>query len=224
MQAFGKRWEASPDNLSKFLQMRSKLRDDTNISKARSKPEAAHKILSIGQPTEIKLAVLDLNRLVIGMREELRGLLREDIIFDISELSTGRCLVSADRGEMRDLVFHLVLDARDAMPHGGSLSIVIERRRIDEGQTSTPVEPAGDCVMVAVRDSPTKESAEIPERADFRIVKGRGLSLAASYDAIKRCGGHIGVSRCGRETIIRIYLPRLASPRSFQAAFGSASR
>jgi len=205
--------------------MRNKLRDNANISKARSKPEAAHKILSIGQPTEINLAVFDLNKLVIGMREELRGLLREDITFDISELSTERCLVNADRRRMRDLVFHLVLDARDAMPHGGSLSIVIERRRIDKAHMSTHLEPTGDYVMMAVGDISTEEeSAEIPERADFRIVKGRGLSLAASYDAIKRCGGHIGVSRCGGETVIRIYLPRLASPRSFQAAFGSASR
>ena len=204
--------------------MRNKLRDNANISKARSKPEAAHKILSIGQPTEINLAVFDLNKLVIGMREELRCLLREDITFDTSELSTERCLVNADRGQMRDLVFHLVLDARDAMPHGGSLSIVIERRRIDKAHMSTPLEPTGDYVMVAVRDIPTEESAEIPERGDFRIVKGRGLSLAASYDAIKRCGGHISVSRRAGETVVRIYLPRLASPRSFQAAFGSASR
>jgi signal transduction histidine kinase len=204
--------------------MRSKLRDNANISKARSRPYAAHRILSIGRPTEINLAVFDLSKLVIGMREELRGLLREDITFDISELSTERCLVNADRGQMRDLVFHLLMDAQDAMPHGGSLSIVIERRRIDNAHMSTPLEPTGDHVMVAVRDRPTEESAEIPERGDFRIVKGRGLSLAASYDAIKRCGGHIGVSRRAGETVVRIYLPSPASPRSFQAVFGSASR
>ena len=76
--------------------MRNKLRDNANISKARSKPEAAHKILSIGQPTEINLAVFDLNKLVIGMREELRCLLREDIAFDSSELSIERCVVTAN--------------------------------------------------------------------------------------------------------------------------------
>jgi len=75
-----------------------------------------------------------------------------------------------------------------------------------------------------VRDSPTEENAEIPERGDFRIVKGRGLSLAASYDAIKPCSGHISVSRRASDTVVRIYLPRLVSPRSFQAAFGSESR
>jgi signal transduction histidine kinase len=203
--------------------MRNKLRNDATISKARIKPEAAHKILSIGQPTEIDLAVFDLNRFVNGMRDELRGLLRENIRFDISGLSAERCLVKADRGQVRDLVFHLVLDARDAMPHGGSLSVVIERRRIDEADKSAPFEPAGDYVMVAVRDCPAGEGAENIECGDFRIVKGRGLSLAASYDAIKRCGGHIGVFRCGGDTVVRIYLPRLASPRS-PSAFGSASR
>ena len=194
--------------------MGNQLRDRAHISKARRKPGADRRILSIGQPRETKLAVFDLNRLAIGMRDELCGLLREDITFDISGPPAERCLVKADRCQVRDLVFHLVLDAQDAMPHGGSLSIVIERRRIVEAGMSTTFEPAGDYVMVAVRDCPTKESAEIPERGDFRIVKGRGLSLAASYDAIKRCGGHVGVSRCGGDTIIRIYLPRLASPRS----------
>jgi signal transduction histidine kinase len=213
-----------PDHFSRISIMGNQLRDSANISKARSKPEADYRILSIGQPTEIDLAVFDLNRLVNGMRDELRGLLREDIRFDVSGLSAERCLVKADRCQVRDLVFHLVLDAQDALPHGGSLSMVIERRRIDKADMSTPLEPTGDYVMVAVHDIPTEESAEIPERGDFRIVKGRGLSLAASYDAIKRCGGHISVSRRAGETVVRIYLPRLASPRSFQAAFGSASR
>ena len=53
------------------------------------------------------MAVFDLNKLVIGMREELRGLPREDITFNISDLSTERCLVNADRRQMRDLVFLL---------------------------------------------------------------------------------------------------------------------
>jgi len=203
--------------------MRNKLRDNANISKARSKPEAAHRILFIGK-MEINLAVFDLNKLVIGMREELRCLLREDITFDTSELSTERCLVNADRGQMRDLVFHLVLDARDAMPHGGSLSIVIERRRIDKAHINTPLEPTGDYVIVAVRDSPTEESAEISERGDLGIVKGRGLSLAASYDAIKRCGGHISVSRCAGETVVKIYLPTPGVAAILSGGFGSAWR
>jgi hypothetical protein len=180
--------------------------------------KAAHRILSIGQPTQINLAVFDLNRLVIGMREELRGLLREDITFNISDLSTERCLVNADRRQMRDLVFHLVLDALDAMPPGGSLSIVIERRRSDKTHTSTPLEPTGDHVMVAVRDSPTEKSAEIPERGDFRIVKWGGLSLAVSYYAIKRCGGISASPAVPARLSSRSTCPRLASPRSFQVA------
>ena len=59
--------------------MINKLRDNAKISKAGSTPKAAYRILSIDQPPQINLAVFDLNKLVIGMREELRGLLREDI-------------------------------------------------------------------------------------------------------------------------------------------------
>lgn len=104
------------------------------------------------------------------------------------------------------------------MPHGGSLSIVIERRRSDKNHTSTPLEPTGDHVMVAVRDSPTEKSAEIPERGDFRIVKGSGLSLAASYDTIKRCGGISESPAVSARLSSRSTCLRLASPRSFQAA------
>lgn len=167
------------------------------------------------------MVVLDLNRLVIGMREELQRLLRKDITFDVSLLATGRCLVSADRHQMRELVLHLVLDARDAMPDGGSLSIAIERKRIDEAARLHP-ESSGDYVMVTVRDIPARSTA-VPERAGFGVAKGRSLSLAASYDAIKGCGGHISVSRRAGETMVRIFLPCLAA-RSGQAAFGSASR
>jgi nitrogen-specific signal transduction histidine kinase len=173
-------------------------------------------LFSIGQPTRINVAIFDLNKLVFGMRKELRGLLREEIILDISDLSVERCLVNADRDQMRDLVFHLVLDALDAMPHGGSLNIVIENRRIDKAPMSTHLEPAEDYVMVAVRDSSTEENAEIAEHGDFRVVKGRALSLSAGYDAIKRCGGHLSVSRRAGETVVRIYLPRRASPQSFR--------
>jgi hypothetical protein len=201
--------------------MTKKLRGRSSLSKAGSRPPAAGRVLTIGQQAQINLVVLDLSRLVIGMREELRHLLRKDIAFDLSLLATGRCLVNADRHQMRELV-HLVLDARDAMPHGGSLSIAIERKRIDEAVALHPGS-SGDYVMVSVRDIPTRKTAGAPERLDFRVLKGRSLSLAAGYDAIKRCGGHISVSRRAGETVVRVFLPCLA-PRCAQAAFGSASR
>ena len=110
----------------------------------------------------------------------------------------------------------LVLDARDAMPEGGSLSIAIEKRRMDE-VGDLHAESPGDYVMVAVRDRPARKPLGGSEQMDLRLVKGRGLSLAASYDAIRRCGGDIIVSRRAGETLVRIFLPCLAS-RSAQAA------
>jgi len=139
------------------------------------------------------------------MRKELGDLLREDISFDISLLATGRCLVSADRHQMRELIIHLVLDARDAMPHGGSLDIAIGKKKIDEALSLHP--DSVDYVVVAVRNSPTEGAPNMAERLDFDVVKGRGLSLAASYDAINRGGGHISVSRRAGETLVKIYLP-----------------
>jgi two-component system cell cycle sensor histidine kinase/response regulator CckA len=202
--------------------MTKKLRGRLSLSKAESDQPVSGKILTIGQGTEINLPILDPSRLLIGMREELRHLLRENIAFDVSMLARGRCLVSADRHQLRELLLHLVLDAQDGMPNGGSLSIAIDRKRIGEAASLYP-ELLGDYVIVSVHDSPTREATRISERADFRVLKGRGLSLAASYDVIKRCDGHISVSRRAGETIVRIFLPSPAS-RSAQAAFGSASR
>ncbi|MGB8463312.1 MAG: ATP-binding protein [Terrimicrobiaceae bacterium] len=189
-----------------------RLRDTSKEPKAEGTSQARGKLLFIGWPGDGSLVVFDLGKLVKGMRKELRSLLREDIAFDISGLSNEASLVHTNRGQMRDLLRHLVLDARDAMPYGGSLSIVIDRDRCDNDGIKPTFEPTGDYVVVVVRDTESGENAEIPEHGDFRVVKGRGLSLAASYDAIKRCGGHISVSRRAGETVVRIYLPRLPSP------------
>jgi signal transduction histidine kinase len=178
--------------------------------KPESKVPVGGRVLTIGQQTRIDPVVLDLSRLAVGMREELRRLLRADIRLDVSLLANGRCLVNADPHQMRDLILHLVLDARDAMPDGGSLSITVEQRRISEVGGLYP-EAHGDYVTVTVRDRPVRPVAQVSEKMDLRVVKGRGLSLAASYDAIKRCGGHIGVSRRAGETLVRIFLPCLAS-------------
>jgi signal transduction histidine kinase len=202
--------------------MTKNLRGRVSLSKAESDPPVSGKILRIGQGAKINLAILDPNRLLSEMREELRHLLRANIALDIFMLAASRCLVSADRHQLRELLLHLVLDAQDAMPDGGSLRIAIDRKRIGQAASLYP-DLAGDYVIVSVHDSPTGKATGISEQADFRVLKGRGLSLAASYDVIKRCDGHISVSRRARETIVRIFLPSLAS-RSAQAAFGSALR
>ena len=92
------------------------------------------------------------------------------------------------------------------MPHGGSLDIAIGKKKIDEAPSLHP-DSAVDYVVVAVRNSPTEGAPDMAERLDFGVVKGRGLSLAASYDAINRGGGHISVSRRAGETLAKIYLP-----------------
>ena len=194
----------------KFFHMAKKLRGRVSVSKAESDPPVSGKIHRNGLGTEINLAIVDPSRLLIAMREELRHLLRENIAFDVSMLATDRCLVSADRPQLRELFVHLVLDAQDAMPDGGSLSIAVNRKRIGETASLYP-ELSGDYVIVSVHDSPMGKATGVSERADFRVLKGRGLSLAASYDVIKRCDGHISVSRRAGETMVRIFLPSLAS-------------
>jgi signal transduction histidine kinase len=191
--------------------MTKKLRGSTNLCRATPRPAATGRILAIGQGTEISLVVLDLSRLVVGMRKELRDLLREDISFDISLSATGRCLVSADRHQMRELVIHLALDARDAMPHGGSLDIAIEKKKIDESMSlyrDSTVEH-----VVAVRSRPGG-APDMAERGFWRV--GARSKPGSQLRRHQQRAAHWRSRRAGETLVKSICRDRRDPPSSFR--------
>ena len=153
---------------------------------------------------------LELRDIVSGMKRELHGLLRENIRLRVSDTSEAVGGIKAVRCDIEDLIRHLVLDARDAMPAGGELCIITGTIVLDADYARThPEVPPGDYAMLTIRDTGDGSNAESLNALKGKAVirKGRSLGLTACYDVIDQLGGHLCVSRLAHETVVKIYVP-----------------
>ena len=172
--------------------------------------EFQNRLLPIGGRASESMTFFELGEIVSGMKPELRSLLRENIHLQVSDTLEAGCHTRALRGEIQDLIRHLVLDARDAMPTGGVLSILAGTIALDAEYARThPEVPPGEYAMLTIRDTGDGSNAAnlkaLKPKAGIR--KGRALGLAACYDVIDQLSGHLCVSRHAHETVIKIYLP-----------------
>jgi CheY-like chemotaxis protein len=167
----------------------------------------------------IAAKVLDLNALVANMDGMLRRLIGEDIVDLNTELDASIGAIKADPGQVEQVIMNLVVNARDAMPKGGRLTI--ETRNVTIGKEASldavvGVAP-GSYVMLAVRDNGQGMDAETqshlfePFFTTKEKGKGTGLGLSTVYGIIvKQSGGGISVeSAPGRGTTFKIYFPRV---------------
>jgi len=128
--------------------------------------------------------------------------------------------VDIDPGDLEDAILNLALNARDAMPRGGSLIIETANKVIDEAYVEcNPGSTAGEFVMLSVSDTGTGMTAAVREKAfePFFTTKGddqgTGLGLSMVYGFVQRSGGHAKIySELGRGTAVHLYLPRAADP------------
>ena len=159
---------------------------------------------------------IDVDRLVAGMGDLLHRALGE--IVELEAVSTaGLWRVEADPNQLEATILNLVVNARDAMPEGGKLTIETANVRLDEQYSAAHAEVApGSYVLLAVTDTGHGMSREVLSKAldpfftTKGIGRGTGLGLSMAYGFVKQSGGHLKIySEEGQGTTVKIYLPRL---------------
>jgi len=158
---------------------------------------------------------LNISRRVRDMDDLLRRALGEDIEVE-TILAAGLWTTMADANQLENVILNLAINARDAMPDGGQLTIETANTVLDDSYTGDmPDVAAGQYVMLAISDTGHGMPPEVAARAfePFFTTKpegvGTGLGLSMAYGFAKQSGGHIRIySEVGAGTTIRLYLPR----------------
>jgi len=163
--------------------------------------------------------VVDLSSLVLNLNKILHRVIGENIEMLISS-APGLGAIKADPGQIEQVLMNLVLNARDAMPVGGKITIETANVHLDEAYSREhDGVPAGSYVMVAVSDTGVGMNAETQSRifepffTTKELGRGTGLGLSTVYGIVKQSGGHIWVySEPGRGTTFKIYFARVDDP------------
>lgn len=159
---------------------------------------------------------IDVNVLVNGMSEMIHRTLGETVSVE-TVLGAGLWRVEADPNELEAAILNLAVNARDAMPNGGRLTLETGNTHIDEAYVATHRELVpGQYVVLSVSDTGTGMDARTIAQAfepfftTKPVGKGTGLGLSQVYGFVKQSGGHVKIySELGQGTTVRLYLPRL---------------
>ena len=182
---------------------------------ATSAADLARQLLAFGRKQILQLKVIEPKEIVSGMESMLRRLIGENIDLAVTMEPAVGC-ISADPGQVEQVLVNLAANARDAMPNGGRLSIEVCNAELDEAykKQHPPVVP-GPYVMIAVSDTgcgmDRKTQSQIfdPFFTTKELGKGTGLGLATVYGIVKQSSGYIWVySEVGQGTVFKVYLPR----------------
>lgn len=195
-------------------------RNVTQIKKAVDSAAAlVRQLLAFSRKQVFHPQIVDLNAIVVETEKLLGRVIGEDVEFFTSlEPALGR--VQVDPVQVEQVLVNLILNARDAMPQGGKLTIETCNMDLEEGsRCSGGIAPAGKYVVLAVTDNGCGMDEEMQSRifepfyTTKELGKGTGLGLATVYGIVKQSGGFIWVySELGQGTTLKVYLPRVEDP------------
>ncbi|WP_265587942.1 CHASE domain-containing protein [Sphingomicrobium arenosum] len=192
---------------------------------AKKAAELTHRLLAFSRRQTLLPQTVDCNRLVAEMSELLRRTLGGTIELE-TVLSGGIWPVTVDPSQLENAIVNLAVNARDAMPEGGRLTIETSNCHLDSAYGDEhPDAPRGQFVLIAISDTGTGMSPEVQAKAvdpfftTKEVGKGTGLGLSQVFGFLKQSDGHFVIySEVGEGTTIKLYLPRALGARKGSAA------
>jgi two-component system cell cycle sensor histidine kinase/response regulator CckA len=171
-------------------------------------------LLAFSRKQTLRPQVIDLGEALSDLTVLLRRLIGENVTLNVPQVRD-LWSVKADVGQFEQVIINLAVNARDAMPFGGQLTLRTCNIAADDSRREHKAMPAGEYVLVEVEDTGTGIAPEIidkifdPFYTTKDIGKGTGLGLSTVYGIVKQTGGFIYVdSEVGKGTVFRIFLPR----------------
>lgn len=174
------------------------------------------RLLAFSRQQPLDPRAIEINRVLSGLADLLQRTLGENVQLETVS-AAGLWRAMADPAELENALINLAVNARDAMPEGGKLSIETENAFLSEEYVQEISEPvaAGQYVLLAVSDTGTGMSPEVIEKVfePFFTTKaageGTGLGLSQVYGFVRQTGGHVRIySEVGQGTTVKLYLPR----------------
>ncbi len=188
---------------------------DNALDGARRAASLTGRLLAFSRQQPLAPVVSDPNKLVGGMSEMLRRTIGEQLRVE-TVLAGGVWRIHADVPQLENAILNLCVNARDAMPEGGKLTIETSNAYLDEVYAAQHEEVMpGQYVLISVSDTGVGMPPEVVERAfdpfytTKGVGKGTGLGLSQVFGFVKQSGGHLKIySEPGTGTVVKIYLPR----------------
>ena len=187
---------------------------DAAMTSANRAAALTHRLLAFARRQPLIPKIVDANQLVVSLEDLLRRTIGEAIDLAIV-VSDDLWNTLCDPNQLESALLNLAINARDAMPDGGRLTLSTANARLDGVTAETPALAPGDYICVAVTDTGTGMSAEVAARAfdpfftTKPIGQGTGLGLSMIYGFARQSNGHATIeSKPGQGTSVRLYLPR----------------